>query len=180
MRKTLLALGCAAAALGVSTSANAATMIDFTFDTTTATFRAIPIACDTGPGDCSGDFIATGTFMGPAGFDAVAGSVTTTSLSALTEINFTSGTLNGAAFTFGPTGMFEFGSVGPVALMAENTLTINGFTGGRGSFAGDLSFSSAAVPEPSTWALMLLGFAGIGTVIRRRRNAEVRANVQFA
>ena len=26
-----------------------------------------------------------------------------------------------------------------------------------------------AVPEPSTWAMMLLGFAGIGTALRRRR-----------
>jgi hypothetical protein len=26
------------------------------------------------------------------------------------------------------------------------------------------------VPEPSTWAMMLLGFAGIGFVYRRRRS----------
>lgn len=33
-----------------------------------------------------------------------------------------------------------------------------------------------AVPEPSTWALMLLGFAGVGASLRRRQknNAEVR------
>jgi hypothetical protein len=29
--------------------------------------------------------------------------------------------------------------------------------------------ATAAVPEPATWGLMLLGFAGIGMVIRRRR-----------
>jgi hypothetical protein len=28
-----------------------------------------------------------------------------------------------------------------------------------------------AVPEPSTWALMLLGFGGAGALIRRRRYA---------
>lgn len=28
---------------------------------------------------------------------------------------------------------------------------------------------TAAVPEPGTWALMLLGFGGIGTAMRRRR-----------
>ena len=28
-----------------------------------------------------------------------------------------------------------------------------------------------AVPEPSSWALMLLGFAGVGAAIRRRRKA---------
>jgi hypothetical protein len=27
------------------------------------------------------------------------------------------------------------------------------------------------VPEPATWAMMLLGFAGIGVAARRRRGA---------
>ena len=27
----------------------------------------------------------------------------------------------------------------------------------------------AAVPEPASWAMMLIGFAGIGAVLRRRR-----------
>ena len=29
--------------------------------------------------------------------------------------------------------------------------------------------NAAAVPEPATWGMMLLGFAGIGTVMRRRK-----------
>jgi len=32
--------------------------------------------------------------------------------------------------------------------------------------------SASAVPEPSTWTMMLLGFAGIGLAIRRRRAAK--------
>jgi hypothetical protein len=28
---------------------------------------------------------------------------------------------------------------------------------------------SAAVPEPSTWAMMLIGFAGLGIMSRKRR-----------
>ena len=49
----------------------------------------------------------------------------------------------------------------------------------RGSFAGGPSdigligasapLFSSAVPEPSTWAMMLIGFAGLGAVLRRRR-----------
>lgn len=31
--------------------------------------------------------------------------------------------------------------------------------------------SASAVPEPSTWAMMLMGFAGIGFAMRRRRVA---------
>ncbi len=30
-----------------------------------------------------------------------------------------------------------------------------------------------AVPEPATWAMMLLGFGGMGLTIRRRRNAAI-------
>lgn len=38
------------------------------------------------------------------------------------------------------------------------TLDVNGVTG--------------AVPEPASWAMMLLGFAGIGFAMRRRRSSE--------
>jgi hypothetical protein len=33
----------------------------------------------------------------------------------------------------------------------------------------DLSFNGAAVPEPSTWAMMLLGFGAVGFALRRRK-----------
>ena len=39
------------------------------------------------------------------------------------------------------------------------------------SFEGDLV---AAVPEPATWALMILGFGIVGSALRRRRRAQVR------
>jgi PEP-CTERM motif len=40
------------------------------------------------------------------------------------------------------------------------------------SFSGDVSFQATgglAAPEPSTWALMALGFAGIGLLAYRKR-----------
>jgi len=48
------------------------------------------------------------------------------------------------------------------------TLSFSGTTSGGGGEAGTLSFFTA-VPEPGTWALMLLGFGGIGMAMRRRR-----------
>jgi hypothetical protein len=37
-------------------------------------------------------------------------------------------------------------------------------------FAPDGSnFNGVSVPEPATWAMMILGFGGIGSVLRRRR-----------
>lgn len=42
------------------------------------------------------------------------------------------------------------------------------FAGSTGTFNGTANLS--AVPEPATWALMLLGFGGIGAALRRHRN----------
>ena len=39
------------------------------------------------------------------------------------------------------------------------------------AFLGDTLTSVAAVPEATTWAMMLLGFAGIGFMAYRRRKA---------
>lgn len=40
---------------------------------------------------------------------------------------------------------------------------------------GNVSFtSSAAVPEPTTWAMMIVGMGVVGTALRRRRSAVMR------
>ena len=36
-------------------------------------------------------------------------------------------------------------------------------------------WSGGAVPEPSTWALMIAGFGGVGAMLRRRRLAGTGA-----
>jgi hypothetical protein len=49
---------------------------------------------------------------------------------------------------------------------------------GTGVFSLDAEFSatfSPAVPEPSTWAMMILGFAGIGFLAYRRRKDSTMA-----
>ena len=57
------------------------------------------------------------------------------------------------------------------------TLNIGGTRGTAGSFGGNVSFNAAAVPEPSTWGLMLLGFGFAGTAMRRRRRTGLLAQV---
>ena len=45
-------------------------------------------------------------------------------------------------------------------------------TGGSGYYINDIQVNQpvvAAVPEPSTWAMMLLGFAGLGFAFHRSR-----------
>ena len=43
---------------------------------------------------------------------------------------------------------------------------------GNGSYAGTISFAAGAVPEPATWALMILGFGAIGFAMRRQRSRK--------
>lgn len=56
-------------------------------------------------------------------------------------------------------------------------LTFTNLTGGvnEGIFLDAVSV--AAVPEPATWGLMLLGFAGIGMSMRGRRRNQVLAQI---
>ncbi|WP_120716539.1 FxDxF family PEP-CTERM protein [Tsuneonella amylolytica] len=138
--------------------------------------------------------IATGLFtdrfifrLGQNGLGS--GSITTTLAGALggrTDLDFLSATLFNGFTSFvvplSPNGAFEFGALTNVPIFADvaNVLTINGRSRGAGSYGGDLSFvPTAAVPEPATWALMLLGFAGIGVTMRRRRKDKVRVRYAF-
>ena len=75
-----------------------------------------------------------------------------------------------------------------VAINSADTLTIFGgstfFSGGYkivvdgfslgpqgvGTAEGDLTATVTAVPEPSTWAMMILGFFGVGFMAYRRHN----------
>jgi hypothetical protein len=45
------------------------------------------------------------------------------------------------------------------------------------AFSGGLiTIKDDPIPEPSTWAMMLAGFAGVGAVLRHARRAPGRAH----
>ena len=57
----------------------------------------------------------------------------------------------------------------------SNFIAIDDFDGSSlsviSSFTPTFTLASGAVPEPASWALMILGFAGLGAVLRRQRLA---------
>ena len=80
------------------------------------------------------------------------------------------------AGTFGPydqTGITNTGGALMFTLLAPTTVTFsiqdNPYSDNSGGISLSLSSVRSALPEPGTWAMMLLGFAAIGIVSRRRR-----------
>jgi hypothetical protein len=73
----------------------------------------------------------------------------------------------------------DVGSIGPLLLGAGTyTVQIRSFSGPNGTYTGALSLG--AVPEPATWAFLILGFGLIGGAIRRRKSAEQEGNLVYA
>jgi hypothetical protein len=172
--KTLYALLAAASAL-VGTQASAA-QFDFTFDTTDTLFGGANQTI-------RGTFTTSDTAVERAGQSALA-------------ITGISGTINGTAisglfdtgspyyyFTTGPTFLdgsgvrFNAGSATNIAFfhqdgVANDRYRVNG--NGTISAFGPATSSPVnvgAVPEPSTWAMMLIGFAMVSGAARNRRRA---------
>ncbi|GAA3714696.1 hypothetical protein GCM10022268_24250 [Sphingomonas cynarae] len=172
-----IALGIMALAVVASAPASAA-VFNFTFDTTSTLFG--------GPNQTiRGTFTTTDTAVDRFGFTGLA-------------ITGISGTINGTAIsglfdapgnptyyylTSGPTFLdgsgvrFNAGDATNIAFfhqdgVASDTYRVNG--NGTISAFGPATSSPAAVavvPEPATWAMMLVGFGMIGATARYRRRA---------
>jgi hypothetical protein len=73
-----------------------------------------------------------------------------------------SGLISGLSIAQGSTFAFRFRDIDSAG--SDNGLAIDNL-----SFTATLAPVAGAVPEPSTWALMLLGFGAVGASLRRKR-----------
>ena len=122
-------------------------------------------------------FTRTFNFITPVGFNLASADIASTAVSAFTDINFSSVTLNGISFNIMGTGMFENRNLANQSLVsgANNSLIVMGTSGGGAAFQGGISFAQVpAIPEPATWMMMLLGFAGIGLTMRRKDKSTLQ------
>lgn len=78
---------------------------------------------------------------------------------------------NGTPITFTPTGTKSFsGSLTAPVVAGPQVITISGTSGGKGSYSGNVTFTSA-VPELATWLMMIAGIGFTGVAMRRRKPA---------
>ena len=168
MKKTVFAALAAASLLAGATAANADT---HTFNLVTpapAPDGSISVNYgDADPTVGNADFTDTFNFILPAGLTSA--TISSTMTAATNNVDFTSVTLNGFAFTPVSTGTFEIRTFPASYFNAgTNTIVVTGHSGVAGGYDGVISFSPG-VPEPATWALMILGLGAVGVAMRRNR-----------
>jgi hypothetical protein len=105
-----------------------------------------------------------------------------TSFSAATKnkLTITDLIINGVSYFVPPSSGGQSFSVSGIPITANvlNTIEVQGFTAGSGTYSGTATF--AAIPEPSSWMMMLLGFGAVSTIMRRQRQKNVRSRISFA
>ena len=163
MRKFGLYAVAGALALALPAAAQAVPIIDF--NGTSGAFKNT---------DITGDF--DDTFRFTVADDGIVGStITSIAVSILTDVNFTSVSLNGVEFTNLLSGTTEFRSLEALPVdSGEQVLRVQGNSGGNGAYSGTIAFVAQQVPEPAGWTTLVvaLGIFGVGLKLSRRTRSD--------
>ncbi len=173
----LLAASAAAAAIVAATPASAATLLFELSGSRSATFtlQSNPVV----PDRVNSQPILGGSQIF---FNNVAG--TFNGMERTANVNFGSGNIlaalnitgAGLPFTqFGGTDVFSFVDGSPV--FQTGTFQFTGLATGRSTLV--ISEVAQAIPEPATWAMMLIGFAFVGATARAARR-RTKLTVSYA
>lgn len=195
MNKALMAAALVATAL-TATNANAATTVDLTIETQLSGMN-VPGSPATITGQVDYDQLFAQMLTAVSGFSVLINGTAysnfpsgvdaqfTSSNGSSGLLNFTSG--NETVFSFNLTNLFSAAGRPPAGGLTETNATQFTYNGSQitidpGS-PGTLAVTEAAiaaVPEPSTWLLMLVGFGAVGYGLRRRKAAASRVSYSFA
>lgn len=100
----------------------------------------------------------------------------TTNMLTITDVLFNTVSYAASIVTNGSGSAFTINDL-PITAFDTNTLQIKGTVVGINSYSGNLTFAASAVPETSTWAMMVVGFGMLGFAARRR---NTNTTVQFS
>ncbi len=171
MKKVLLGAAMAASMLLVAPAANAAKYLDIPAPGASGIITGNFGYTEIGAGDFEHIFEFNFPFAG-----ATNGTISSTIapgdvIGGLSDLKFNSITLNGHDFSILLDGEVEFARIKDILVASgPQKLTVTGWSGGDSSYAGVLTFApTAAVPEPATWAMMIIGFGAAGSMVRSRR-----------
>ncbi|WP_070156339.1 PEPxxWA-CTERM sorting domain-containing protein [Sphingobium phenoxybenzoativorans] len=182
LKSKLLALGSALAMAAVSTAADAAVLLQGTglwggSTATTAYSKAntsfqfsfsLPNPLDSNPTSSFTNFKYSLDDVSVAGTPDSITFYTVSNLG-LFDLAFGSTILSFYGDDIGSTGFLDF----PKAYNFTSAVNGNNSAGGLGFLT-----VTSAVPEPATWAMMVLGFGAMGMAMRRRR--RVKTTVSYA
>ena len=151
----------------------ASTAYTFTFGQSTFTFTGTgdpfgPLAISTGgTGQVNSFFGSPTTNFADRGTVTFGPDMQYSSFSTPTPIRFSNGdNLIGLSATSGGDTFFGF------AFTTNSVLNSIGFATAPGATVTATTAITAAVPEPATWAMMLIGFGAMGVSMRRRRRTQ--------
>jgi hypothetical protein len=172
MKRSSLLLAAAAALLSAAPASAAEYMFSFT--------TSQPLFGPTVSG--SGTFTTSNTATTVAGRTAyqilsITGTVNGLAIVAPTG-NYGNYFTTGGTFLDGTGTSFMLTGGGRVDFFNQSTNSlyrVNTFSPGSSNYVNATSSLIAAVPEPSTWAMMLLGFGALGFLMRRRPGLKVKA-----
>jgi hypothetical protein len=129
------------------------------------------------PVSASSDYYSA-TFSGPENFGQGSGSFATSGTG--NEVGFVNYPQGGESYFIVPADYHSGDPLSDSLTFANTTLGGLGLAPGsytytfgtNDSFVIDIPGQVAAVPEPATWAMMILGFFGVGFMAYRRKQAE--------
>lgn len=169
-----VAIGAAAfASLAIAAPASAAITVTQTPDPCTVMDPVCTFSFDSNVG--AGAFSESANFMLPQ-MGTTAGALISIAVGNAGNINFSRVFLtdpNAVEYDFAITnGQVDIAQILLNTIAGQYTLTVEGTASTVAGYGGDLTFS--AVPEPTAWALFILGFGAVGYTMRRR-NSSIRA-----